>query len=726
MLTSVVIENFKKHKKLSVGLKNGVNVIIGPNYTGKSSVLEAIAYAFGGPKFVRGGAQVIAQDSGEPTKVVVNFETGGKGYVITRGSNTTSLVSDDGDLATGVTAVNEMLDEVVGSDRQLFNILRYSRQNEAALLLTEGEAKLTRMLESLTGSDILDRVLHSLKSDRDGLSSKMEDLDIQSVSEDEIDSLSKNVDSMKRKIVEAEEMLSEVSSAKDSLNSEYKKLSADLSELIETEKKVQSLVAEKSGLRERLKVVEESLQNSKDRLDSMESPLDSSKLSELEDKMKSLSAELRQAKDSVAYRDRLTDSISRLKKSIERQKLFVSDNEKGLLELDSAAAELTEASKYDSLHKKRVGIEATLDRLKKKERDGVCPECLRPLDDADLNLDELRADISRVESELESVKVLEKVAELQNRKLAKIGTDKAKLHGILSRDRCNLKGLIDELADASNSLSELVVPSQDAIDELESEVSSINETLGKQNKVAKEYRRAEREVERLSIALDDSVKCLAAVEEKMNLLKIEGGMSVEDLKAKLDEVSSKLEKASDNEASVLSKVGVMKVDLEAMTSKLKLLLSAKSKIDEITAQLDKVSRLEKFLRSNRAAVMDNTWKAIMAGASSVVSMITGGVIDEVTRDSENGIRFYENGAMRPVAAASGCQQAVIGVSIRATISKMFSTGMRFLMLDEITADMDEDHAAATMAIVRELSDQVIFITHRSADISDDYNTIELE
>ena len=137
------------------------------------------------------------------------------------------------------------------------------------------------------------------------------------------------------------------------------------------------------------------------------------------------------------------------------------------------------------------------------------------------------------------------------------------------------------------------------------------------------------------------------------------------------------------------------------------------------------SKLDKFIRSNRGKLVDQVWAAITAQASLFTSMITGGAVSDVIKPDTGGLFYEEGGIVRPVDAASGCQKAVIGVSLRAAISSLYSSGADFIMLDEITADMDEVHSASTMEVISRMSKQVICITHRSADVKDSYNIIEM-
>ena len=55
MLKKVELQNFRKHTDLKVCFTEGLNVIRAPNEGGKTTTLEAIAYALFGSKVLRDG-----------------------------------------------------------------------------------------------------------------------------------------------------------------------------------------------------------------------------------------------------------------------------------------------------------------------------------------------------------------------------------------------------------------------------------------------------------------------------------------------------------------------------------------------------------------------------------------------------------------------------------------------------------------------------------------------
>ena len=77
MLSKLVLENFKRHKNLTVDLTSGLNLITGPNYTGKSTLLQAIRYAFEGSSAIPGGKAVSTLHGEKNHKVSLDMRIDG-------------------------------------------------------------------------------------------------------------------------------------------------------------------------------------------------------------------------------------------------------------------------------------------------------------------------------------------------------------------------------------------------------------------------------------------------------------------------------------------------------------------------------------------------------------------------------------------------------------------------------------------------------------------------
>ena len=60
ILNSLELEYFRKHKTLKVDFTEGLNLIVGDNYTGKTTITHAILFAFGGVRALPFSADRVA------------------------------------------------------------------------------------------------------------------------------------------------------------------------------------------------------------------------------------------------------------------------------------------------------------------------------------------------------------------------------------------------------------------------------------------------------------------------------------------------------------------------------------------------------------------------------------------------------------------------------------------------------------------------------------------
>ena len=83
MIDNVGLVNFISHKETSIPLEDGVNVFIGANGAGKSSVMDAITYALYG-EHTRDSASNILRRGAAGGSVSVKFSIGSTQYLAER------------------------------------------------------------------------------------------------------------------------------------------------------------------------------------------------------------------------------------------------------------------------------------------------------------------------------------------------------------------------------------------------------------------------------------------------------------------------------------------------------------------------------------------------------------------------------------------------------------------------------------------------------------------
>ena len=124
-LNSVRLCNFRQHADSFITFDGGLTGIIGANGSGKSTILEAIAWALYGQDAARGKKESIRSlraGPGAKVKVELDFELGGHRYRVERGLTQAELYLDGADspVANSLTGVSDMLRRRLGMSREEF------------------------------------------------------------------------------------------------------------------------------------------------------------------------------------------------------------------------------------------------------------------------------------------------------------------------------------------------------------------------------------------------------------------------------------------------------------------------------------------------------------------------------------------------------------------------------------------------------------------------------
>jgi len=169
IINSVRMRNFKSHADTKVGFGTGINVILGENGAGKTSVLEAISFALF--KEYEGNLENLVRSSQSSMSVEVVFTSHGRTYKVLRnrtksGSDARLFVIEDGReklLQEGDSGVDREIEEILGIDRYLFTNAVYVRQGEIASLLVARPSDRKQLIGRLLGIDVLEKVWERMR-----------------------------------------------------------------------------------------------------------------------------------------------------------------------------------------------------------------------------------------------------------------------------------------------------------------------------------------------------------------------------------------------------------------------------------------------------------------------------------------------------------------------------------------------------------------------------------
>src|SRR5260370_695735 len=164
------LQNFRQHADTRIEFERGLTGIVGANGTGKSTILEAIAWALYGNPAARGKRDSIRwlrAPAGATVRVELDFELGGHTYRVVRKVTSAELYLDrsSAPIANSSSAVSEVLRRRLGMSLDEFFNTYFTGQKELSMMAAMGPTERGQFLSKLLGYERL-RVAQELARER--------------------------------------------------------------------------------------------------------------------------------------------------------------------------------------------------------------------------------------------------------------------------------------------------------------------------------------------------------------------------------------------------------------------------------------------------------------------------------------------------------------------------------------------------------------------------------
>jgi exonuclease SbcC len=752
-----------------ITFNTGLTGIIGTNGSGKTTILEAIAWALYGNSATRGTRDSIRFSRAaprSPVRVELDFELAGHRYRIVRRLTDAELYLDGAaqPIANSITGVNELLQRRLGMSRAEFFNTYFTGQKELNVMAAMGPSERAQFLSRVLGYEKL-RTAQNLVRERrrlisaetTGLRSGMPDPDtvarVLADSEHRLSLARQAAGAADAGRKEREAVLSDLTPRWDRAQKERDRLQELLAELRVAE-------AEETGLaREADRVARElaSVAAARTELEALATELAPlAEVAEEFQRFERLAREEGRRQTLVETERSLSDELTKLRERRARIGNAPQLEEEATIAVEAKRKELEESlgrlearrtewvrdrqeaeTKRDALRRQYAELKAQRDRIVDLGEEGACPVCTRPLDQ------HYRGVLEHFDDQLETMTVdgrfyntrLEQLEEMPD-EVKQLDDARRALTadvGTLERRLAKVQAAVQELSQLSRDIGakehrhEAVKRDLAAIpagydgvrhSALRREVERLVPLNEKAARLSAQIDRApqlEQEHRRVDESLGQLRERLAALRERRKTVDFsEAEFSA--LRLAFDQAAADARAAEVAAASAHGDAVAARTALESAER-------SRRDLERIEAQLaalgvdrrlhDELDRAYSDLRTDLNFQLRPELSEL---ASAFLHDLTDTRYSELELDDNYNVIVLEDGIPKPVI--SGGEEDLANLVLRLAISQMIAerAGQQFslLVLDEVFGSLDESRRHNVVELLRRLQDrfeQVILITH---------------
>ena len=768
-LSSLSLTNFRQHADTRIVFDTGLTGIIGPNGSGKTTILEAIAWAIYGNPAARGTRDSIRFNRAGPrssVRVELEFELGGHSYRVVRGLTNAELYLDGSGtaIANSISGVSELLTRRLGMTREEFFNTYFTGQKELSVMAAMGPSERAQFLSHVLGYERLRAAQKILRERRSEISARIAGLRQGMPDADVVLGQLRDAEARRGSALDAaaaaharheraEEKLALVRPRWELMQREREQLQSLLSELRVAEAEDISLRRDAERLSRELGEIAVA-RAERERLMIQLAPY--GELHAEFQRLEVLAREEGRRQTLLAARTALEQELVRLRERRARIETAprLEEEVSQALEAKRAEVELIDGqlearrtewvrdrqeaeTKRQALRDQYAELRQQRDRLAAAGEEGACPTCARPLAGT------LRSVLELLDSQVETVRVDGNYYKGRVEQLHEMPADLREMDdrrrtltqeaSVLERRYMKVQLAVQELAQIIGDIT----VKEERLASLAGELDAIPAGYDPER-----HDTVRRELDRL-MPLDAKATRLSAQIEREPALQRESTQVRQqsavlaerllrlrtELEARTvseeDFIALRVEHEEASRESHAASVALAAADSEASSSAtaLEVARRAARELEDRQRQLGDLNthkrlhdELDRAYTDLRTDLNFQLRPELSELASAFLADLTDGRYTELELDDQYNVVVLEDGLPKPVI--SGGEEDLANLVLRLAISQMIAerAGQPFslLILDEIFASLDELRRASVLELLRHLQDrfeQVILITH---------------
>jgi len=768
LIREVELSNFRSISNGKVVLTRGINFIHGLNGAGKSTFLDAVAFALYGSEWARksgvklqsfvklgrGMAKVRVTLAGEDDQYTVQRVIAGDKL----DAHQTYIIDGDGHkVAARDKEVTAFIEKMLGIDADLFTRLLYIRQGEIRAILDNDKSGRNRLdsvikIDALTKlqDSVIKEIRRSIEKDVAALDGQAKELSRQlSVTSTRLKEMEERITRINGELMEKEKegkeleaKLSELEGEARGLEEKEKEaytLRIQLSQLMDKEK---SLKAKLSRLENELRsVVEERkrIEELRKRLDALRPKAERyGELRKREEELRKDHEELGKLEKEAAIKD---DQLMDIEYELEQEKSEAEELRGEIKELEEKEKERRETmegarSQLREAENNRAAIEVELKHVETEiellRRGGsTCPLCGRSLTITEAEellrkredkANELRNRLREKTREIEETqRRLRDAEEALNRLRSELSRKRGRLEdleGRINQEVNKLNQVRGELEDIRNRIERLK-PRGEEYEKIEEEIRGIRGEAEEYEKIEEEYRKR---MEQLSGHTENEA---AMLREQLIEVQREG----ENITARLQVLEPMLVKAGETKKKLeetkkkLEEVRAMGAELRgALTQLINETEKTRQEESNIRSRLEEARRRLGGLQSSLSTL--NMLGDAVEAAKPLIRKAFIDAMNEELREAFTALRHKEayvdirmdgdydiyvkrgDGKEIPLEALSMGEKNLVALIFRYAMAKVILGRIPIIMLDEPTEHLDAEHRAKVAAWLRDISSSI--------------------